>query len=326
MSWLSTYLPGVAPETIAALLSAAAALFVVLAVGGSFLERDPMAPRARQLMKQRRDLQAGLARPKRNRAREMLGNDGLVRRIVERLNLLRSSHAEKVQRALAGAGWRGRDHVVLYLFAKTFLPFAVGVAASFVLFATPLFDLSFEMKSLAALGATVLGAYLPDIVIRNAQTRRRQALTKGLPDALDLLVICAEAGLSLDAALKRVAGEMGRATPEIADEFNLTALELSYLPDRRQALANLNNRTDLASIRGVVNTLIQTEKYGTPLAQSLRVLAAEFRNERMMKAEEKAAKLPATLTVPLIMFILPSLFVVLLGPAVLSVIDNLINM
>ena len=119
---------------------------------------------------------------------------------------------------------------------------------------------------------------------------------------------------------------MGRAAPEIADEFQLTAIELSYLPDRNQALNNLNRRADIAPIRGVVNTLTQTEKYGTPLAQSLRVLAAEFRNERMMKAEEKAAKLPATLTVPLVIFILPSLFVVLLGPAVLSTIDNLINM
>ena len=124
----------------------------------------------------------------------------------------------------------------------------------------------------------------------------------------------------------RVSEEMGRAAPEIADEFQLTAIELSYLPDRNQALNNLNRRADIAPIRGVVNTLTQTVMYDMPLSQSLRVLAAEFRNERMMKAEEKAAKLPATLTVPLVIFILPSLFVVLLGPAVLSTIDNLINM
>lgn len=326
MSWLSALAPGLEPATLAAALSGAAVLLVLYAVWSSFLERDPMAARARVLMKHRRALQQGLAEPRRNRARALLGNGGAVRQVVERLNLMRSKHAERVQLSLARAGWRSRDHVVLYLFAKTFLPFGAGVLTSVVVFGMPVFDLSFEMCALIALGATVLGAYLPDIVIHNAQSKRKQALTKGLPDSLDLLVICAEAGLSLDAALKRVAAEMGKATPEIADEFQMTSIELSYLPDRRQALDNLNRRTDLASIRGVVNTLTQTEKYGTPLAQSLRVLSAEFRHERMMRAEEKAAKLPATLTVPLILFILPSLFVVLLGPAVLSTLDNLIHM
>lgn len=326
MNWISNILPGLAPEMQAAIFSGAAVMIVLYVVGSSLLVRDPMASRARSLMKHRRALQAGLAVTKKNRARAMLESGGWMRRIVERLNLLRSKHAERVQLSLARAGWRSRDHVVLYLFAKTVLPFCVGILAMVVLFVVPVFDLDFNMRALIALGLTVVGAYLPDIAIRNQQAKRKLALTKGLPDALDLLVICAEAGLSLDAALKRVADEMAKGAPEMADEFLMTAIELSYLPDRRQALENLNRRTDLAPIRGVVNTLTQTEKYGTPLAQSLRVLSAEFRNERMMKAEEKAAKLPATLTVPLILFILPSLFVVLLGPAVLSTLDNLINM
>jgi tight adherence protein C len=326
MNWLATMLPGLDPETTAGVLSGVAVMLVLGAVWSSFVVRDPMASRAKSLMKHRRALQAGLVMPKKNRARAMLANGGWVRRTVERLNLMRSKHAERVQLSLAQAGWRSRDHVVLYLFIKTVLPFCVGLLAVIGLFVLPLFDFELQMRALIALGLTFASAYLPDVYIRNAQTKRQQALTKGLPDALDLLVICAEAGLSLDAALKRVADEMARATPEIADEFQMTAIELSYLPDRRQALDNLNKRTDLAAIRGVVNTLTQTEKYGTPLAQSLRVLAGEFRNERMMKAEEKAAKLPATLTVPLILFIMPSLFVVLIGPAVLSTLDNLINL
>ncbi|MBO6521978.1 MAG: type II secretion system F family protein [Rhodospirillales bacterium] len=326
MNFLANLVPGLGGEAVAALLSGMATLFVVYAVWSSFVVRDPMASRAKSLMKHRENLQAGLVEPRRNRARALLENGGAVRGIVEKLNLLRSKHADKVQLSLARAGWRTRDNVVLYLFAKTVLPFVFGGFGAFFLFVVPMVDLEFEVRALLALGITVFGAYLPEILIKNAQTKRKQALIKGLPDALDLLVICAEAGLSLDAALKRVSEEMGRATPEIADEFQLTAIELSYLPDRAQALNNLNKRTDIAPIRGVVNTLTQTEKYGTPLAQSLRVLAAEFRGERMMKAEEKAAKLPATLTVPLIIFILPSLFVVLLGPAVLSTIDNLINM
>lgn len=172
-----------------------------------------------------------------------------------------------------------------------------------------------------ALAAVIAGAYAPDIFVNNAATKRKKELTKGLPDALDLMVICAKAGQSLDAALTRIAGEMNISCPEMADELRLTALELGLLPDRRQALINLDNRTNVPGIRGVVNTLNQTEKYGTPLAQSLRVLASEFRNDRMMKAETKAEKLPAIMTVPMIVFILPPLFIVLIGPAVISTID-----
>ncbi len=151
--------------------------------------------------------------------------------------------------------------------------------------------------------------------------KRSKAIQKGLPDALDLLVICAEAGLTVDAAFNRVARELGRAYPELGDEFALTAIELAFLTERRQAFENLAYRVDLDAVRGVVTTMIQTERYGTPLASALRVLSAEFRNERMMRAEEKAARLPAIMTVPLIMFILPVLFIVILGPAACSIAD-----
>ena len=153
--------------------------------------------------------------------------------------------------------------------------------------------------------------------------KRRQALRKGAPDGLDLLVICAEAGLSLDTALNRVAEEIALSAPELADELALTGVELNFLPERRMALDNLARRADLPAIRGVVNTLIQTEKYGTPLSQSLRVLSAEFRDQRMLRAEEKAARLPAILTVPMILFILPTLFIVLVGPAMIDVYDKM---
>lgn len=146
-------------------------------------------------------------------------------------------------------------------------------------------------------------------------------IQRALPDALDLLVICAEAGLSLDAALKRVAEEIGHTCPELGDELGLTAVELGFLPDRRSALHNLTRRCHLASLRGVVNTLQQTEKYGTPLSNALRVLSNEFRHERLMKAEEKAARLPVILTVPMIVFILPALMIVLIGPAAIRTID-----
>jgi tight adherence protein C len=143
-----------------------------------------------------------------------------------------------------------------------------------------------------------------------------------LPDGLDLMVICAEAGLSLDATLVRVSRELGNGSPELAEELSMTAAELTFLPERRLAFDNLNTRTNSDGIRAVVNTLQQTAKFGTPLAQSLRILAAEMRQARMTRAEEKAARLPALLTVPMILFILPCLFIVLLGPAALGIIDT----
>ena len=152
-------------------------------------------------------------------------------------------------------------------------------------------------------------------------SKRSSAIRKGLPDALDLLVICAEAGLTVDAAFQRVARELGRAYPELGDEFTLTAIELGFLSERRQAFENLAQRVKLDAVKGVVTTMVQTEKYGTPLASALRVLSGEFRNERMMRAEEKAARLPAIMTIPLILFILPTLFVVILGPAACSISD-----
>jgi tight adherence protein C len=162
---------------------------------------------------------------------------------------------------------------------------------------------------------------LPVLGLRQAVKSRQTRLRRQLPDGLDLLVICAEAGLSLDAAFTRVARELGLSAPDLADELGLTSVELGFLPNRRQALMNLSRRTGLPQIRGVVNTLVQTERYGTPLAHSLRVLSSEFRDERMMKAEEKAARLPAMLTVPMIMFILPTLFMVMVGPAVIQIME-----
>jgi len=181
------------------------------------------------------------------------------------------------------------------------------------------------MYPVMCIGMVLIGFKLPDLYVANTKSKRTEAIRKSLPDALDLLVVCAEAGLTLDSALNRVAKETGRAAPELADEFSLTAIELGFLPERRQALINLSERVDLPALRGVVTTLIQSERYGTPLATSLRVLSSEFRNERLMAAEEKAARLPATLTVPLILFILPSLFVVLLGPAACKVADDFIG-
>jgi tight adherence protein C len=162
--------------------------------------------------------------------------------------------------------------------------------------------------------------------VQNRITKRKKALRRALPDALDLLVVCAEAGLALNAALDRVVRELARSLPEIGDELGLLLIELNFLDERRKAFSNLCDRTDLDEFRSIANTLQQAEKYGTPLAQALRVLGADFRQERLTKAEEKAARLPAILTVPMIIFILPTLVIVIIGPAILKTLDSLSKM
>jgi tight adherence protein C len=202
------------------------------------------------------------------------------------------------------------------------LPIVLGGTAAFLIYGINYFPEWGSFKRFMGFAAALgIGYKGPDLYLSNLINKRTSAIRKGLPDALDLLVICAEAGLTVDSAFNRVARELGRAYPELGDEFALTAIEMSFLTERRQAFENFAYRVNLDSVKGVVTTMIQTERYGTPLASALRVLSAEFRNERMMRAEEKAARLPAIMTVPLILFILPVLFVVILGPAACSISD-----
>jgi len=223
---------------------------------------------------------------------------------------------------LARAGIRSQDAMVKYLFAQISLPFLFGSVTFIDINVLHLMPLGPEFGLVASGVATLLGFYAPRIYLRNAADKRAKQMQLALPDGLDLMVICAEAGLSLDATLVRVSRELGNTWPELAEELAITAAELTFLPERRMAFENLNTRTDSDGIRGVVNTLQQTAKFGTPLAQSLRVLAAELRTARMTRAEEKAARLPALLTIPMMIFILPTLFIVLLGPAAISVMDT----
>jgi tight adherence protein C len=321
---LGQLIPGFASEDVIVISAAIAAAVSAVAVWQALLARDDLTPRLKALAERRAALKANmLASTPRARRKP---SETVMHSVVTKLNLLRSREAEKARLALARAGIRSKDAVVTYLFCKIVLPFVLGAFAIVAVDWLQLVAVPEPYRIPVALGAVLLGFMAPGLYVKNTADKRRAAMQKGLPDALDLLVICAEAGLSLDAALTRVAREIGPSCAELADELGLAAVELGFLPERRQALENLNQRTDMAAVRGVVNTLQQTEKYGTPLAQSLRVLAAEFRNERLMKAEEKAARLPAILTVPMIIFILPPLFIVLIGPAILRTIDALRGM
>lgn len=312
---------GVTPEDAITALAGLAAFLSVVAVWQGLVRREGSGRRLRELAQRRQTLRDDylLSRKKRG----TLLTTGFMRRTVDRLKLLRSSKSEAIQRKLAQAGWRSTDALVRYLFAKIALPFVFGGLAVLLFEVKRLYGLPGIVNLAITLASVLVGSFLPDIFVKNGIIKRATQIRRGLPDALDLMVICAEAGLSLDALLKRVSEEFGRSCPELADELAITSLELGFLPDRRQALLNLMQRTDSRGIRGLVNSLLQSDKYGTPLAQSLRVLAAEFREERMLKAEEKAARLPALLTVPMIVFILPPLFIVLIGPAAIKTIDAL---
>jgi tight adherence protein C len=256
------------------------------------------------------------------RQRQRVTPAGMMRELVTRLNLLRSKHATDARLLIARAGLRNRDAMVRYLFARVSMPLVFAFAVLGDSYTLKLIPVPPNFTLLAAAGAAVFGFFAPGIYLKNLINKRSKRIQLGLPDALDLMIICAEAGLSLDATLMRVARELEAACPDLAEELGITAAELTFLPDRRQAFENLNNRTDMSSIRGVVNTLTQTAKFGTPLANSLRVLATEYRDARMFKAEEKAARLPALMTVPMILFILPTLFIILMGPAALGIVDT----
>lgn len=307
------------------MLAAVGVFAVVLAIYGALTVRDPMAKRVKALNDRREQLKAGItASTAKRRAKLVRKNQTAdkMRTFLGKLQVLQEGQIKDVQQKLAQAGIRSKDLAVAVIFGRLVLPIVFGGLVAFLIYGIDLWpDLTPFKRSGYTMAALLLGYKAPDLFVQNKRQKRTDAIRKGLPDALDLLVICAEAGLTVDSAFSRVSKELGRAYPELGEEFALTSIELGFLTERRQAFENLAYRVNLDSVKGVVTTMIQTEKYGTPLASALRVLSAEFRNERMMRAEEKAARLPAIMTVPLILFILPVLFIVILGPAACSLSD-----
>jgi tight adherence protein C len=327
---------GAGPKILGVDVFSAATLFMALALAALLVAvyaattvRNPMAKRVKALNDRREQLKAGITAST-NKRRAKLGQStetaDFLRSLLQSLRVLQGSQLKQAQIKLAQAGVRSKDWALAVIFGRMVLPiFLGGTVVVGVYMLGWLADWTPIKKFAVVAGSLIFSYKLPDLILKNMVDKRSAAIRKGLPDALDLLVICAEAGLTVDASFHRVARELGRAYPELGDEFGLTAIELGFLTDRRSAFENLAQRVDLDAVRGVVTTMIQTEKYGTPLASALRVLSAEFRNERMMRAEEKAARLPAIMTVPLICFILPVLFIVILGPAACSISDNFLK-
>ncbi|MEZ5828395.1 MAG: type II secretion system F family protein [Hyphomicrobiales bacterium] len=241
-----------------------------------------------------------------------------MKQVVEQLNLRKALETEGTRERLKMAGFRGQAPVVAFLFFRAILPVVGFVIAFFYLFFINDYGLAPIVRIGLSIGGAYLGFYFPNIFISNLIQRRQKSIKRVFPDALDLLLICVQAGMSVEAAMNKVAAEIGSRSIELAEEFSLTTAELSYLQERRQAYENLGRRTGLGIVRAVGTSLIQAERYGTAIAQALRVLAKESRDMRMAEAEKKAAALPPKLTVPMIVFFLPVLFVVILGPAVIQ--------
>lgn len=305
-------------ETNAA-FSAAGAMAVVFLIWQAFLQDKPFEARLKSVGHRRDELQRAMRHQKKSRHEKKNTSQAWLKKLITNLKLVGGKSADGLRLKLARAGYRSRDAMLNYIAARFVAGGGVACLVFFYVFVLHVVHVPPTLGAILPIVGGFVGFLLPDLYLKNQAQKRQQLLRKAMPDALDLLVICAEAGLSLDAALQRVSREMATGFPELAEEIGLTAIELGFYPERARALQNLADRAPLPGIVALTSTLTQTEKYGTPLAQALRVLSAEMREERIMAAEAKAAKLPATLTVPMILFILPPLFVVLIGPAALKV-------
>jgi tight adherence protein C len=242
-----------------------------------------------------------------------------MKTVVENFNLTKWVGQEEARSMLMQAGFRGPAPYVTYLFFRMAMPIVMLFGSLFYIFVVIDLDYAPSLKFAMCIGCAYLGMQSPNLFLKNKIQRRQLSIKRAFPDALDLLLICVESGMSIEMAFRKVSEEIGTASVPLAEEFTLTTAELSYLPDRRQAYENLVQRTGLDSVKAVGLALQQAERYGTPLGTTLRVLAQESRDMRMSEAEKKAAALPPKLTVPMIVFFLPVLFVVILGPAAIKV-------
>lgn len=248
-------------------------------------------------------------------------DEGFKKRIVDRLNLTKLLEDPTIAERMVQAGLRGPKPLTTFYFFRFTSPFIFMIVAAFYMFVIKIVDWPTMNKVTATMAAAVAGFYAPNIYLKNRIDKRRASIMQAFPDALDLMLICVEAGMSIEAAITKVSQEMGPSSIDLAEELSLLSAELSYLPDRRLAYENLGKRTNHPGVKAVATAMTQAETYGTPLANALRVMAKENRDLRLSAAEKKASALPAKLTVPMILFFLPVLFIVILGPAILNVID-----
>jgi tight adherence protein C len=311
------------PQTVVPLIFAALAFLTVIGLGLPWIEPDIFKSRLKVINQKRGELsqqrRQRLDAQRPSLRRLATSRENFMRTVLEKLNIKNLAEQPQLRKKLIRAGYRSPQAIITFTFLRLALPFALGGFGALLLFGSSNVHMAAVLKLVIIMGAMLFGYLLPDIMVSNAITKRQVGIQRSFPDALDLMVICVESGISLEAAFTRVSEELAMDAPELSEEIAITTAELAFLSDRRQALDNLAERTGSQPIKSLVTSLIQSEKYGTPLAAALRVVAQEGRDTRMAKAEEKAAALPAKLTVPMVTFFLPVLFLVLIGPTIIQV-------
>ena len=310
------------PQLMVMTLSAIAAFATVLTIAMPVLQRDRSTQRMKVMAVERDKMRAARLAELKDAGQGKLryAARGMMQRLVDGLDMRKKFETEELKNTLKMAGLRGEAPLVAFTFFRLVMPIITTIVALFYLFFIAT-DLSYPpiVKFGAGLFAGFVGFYLPNLFVSNLITRRQEAIKQAFPDALDMLLICVQAGMSIEMGFGKVANEIGTQSLELAEELSLTTAELSYLQDRRMAYENLGKRTGLPGIKSVATALIQAERYGTPVGSALRTMAKENRDMRMSEAEKKAAALPPKLTVPMIIFFLPVLFIVILGPAAIQV-------
>lgn len=308
------------PSNLFAVIAAVLVFATVLTLSGPALNRDDTAKRLKQVA-QRRDELRRKAREQIEQNRTSLRGEtkqSLYKQVVEKLNLQKLLEDPNLKNKLIQAGLRGQGPVFGFYFARFAAPIILFVGTFLYLTFVNSFGLEGFQRLAVMLALALLGYYAPGLYLNNKAAKRRDSIMQAFPDALDLLLICVEAGMSIEAAFQKVAAEIGSSSIDLAEELSLTTAELAFLQERRMAYENLAMRTNHPGVKSVATALVQAERYGTPLGQALRIMAKENRDLRMAAAEKKAAALPAKLTVPMIVFFLPVLFLVIMGPAVIS--------
>ena len=311
------------PQLLVTFLAAVSAFATVLTIALPFLERDRTGQRMKVMAIERDKMRA--ARLAEISAKDGKGGKlrqapkGYMQQVVDALDLKARFDNEEARNRLKMAGLRSQAHLIAYLFFRVALPPLLFIAAVIYMFGAG-FQYPPAIKLMVALVVGILGFYVPNVFLKNRVNKRQQSIRQAFPDSLDMLLICVQSGMSVEAAFARVAKEAASQSLELAEELSLTTAELSYLQDRRIAFDNLGKRTGIPGDKAVATALIQAERYGTPVGQALRVMAKENRDMRFAEAEKKAAALPPKLTVPMIIFFLPVLFVVIMSPAVMQVV------
>jgi tight adherence protein C len=309
------------PQLLTMLFAAVAACATVLTLAMPMLASDTLNKRMKAVALEREKMR------QRERERLVQGSKASLRQsprmymktVVDKFDLNKWLGQAQARTMLMQAGYRGHAPYVTYLFFRMAMPIVMLFASAFYIFVVLKLSYPPMMKVAMSIGCAYLGMHSPNLYLKNQIQRRQLQIKRAFPDALDLMLICVESGMSVEAAFRKVSEEIGSQSVALAEELTLTTAELSYLPDRRQAYDNLAQRTGIDGVRAVCLALQQAERYGTPLGTTLRVLAQENRDMRMAEAEKKAAGLPPKLTVPMIVFFLPVLFVVILGPAAIRV-------